>query len=245
MKRVWMLWILAICMLSAPVAGEAGWRDLFDKAKDSLSGNSKSADGPLSSSDIIAGLKEALKIGTGNAVGILSESDGFFKNPDVKILLPESVQKTEKLIRVAGFGGHLDAFELSMNRAAEQAVPAAKSIFMDSIKQMTFSDAKEILGGADDAATRYFQEKTTDRLHALFKPIAHNTMSEVGATRTYQDLNQKIAPIPMLGEMAVDLDTYVTDKTLDGLFLMLAREEQKIRENPAARVTDLLKKVFK
>ncbi|MBW2366429.1 MAG: DUF4197 domain-containing protein [Deltaproteobacteria bacterium] len=240
-----MLWTLVICLLSAPVTGEAGWRDLFNKAKDSLSGDNESADAPLRSSDIIGGLKEALKIGTDNAVGILSESDGFFKNPDVKILLPESIQKTEKLIRVAGFGDHLDAFELSMNRAAEQAVPAAKSIFLDSIKQMTFSDAKAILNGAQDAATRYFQEKTTDRLHALFKPIAHNTMSEVGVTRTFQDLNQKIAPIPMLGEWVVDLDTYVTDKTLDGLFLMLAREEQKIRENPGARVTDLLKKVFK
>jgi hypothetical protein len=154
------------------------------------------------------------------------------------------VQKVEKLLRATGFGGQVDAFELSMNRAAERAAPEARSIFGDAIRQMTFADARGILDGPDNAATAYFQAKTTDRLQALFKPITHQAMSEVGVTRDYQALDAQIKTIPMVDQISFDLDQYVTDKALDGLFLMLAEEERKIRRDPAARVTDLLRTVF-
>jgi hypothetical protein len=133
-----------------------------------------------------------------------------------------------------------------MNRAAERAAPEAKALFIDSIKQMTVSDAKEILQGRDNEATLYFEDKTRGRLNELFKPIVNTAMSEVGVTRSYQELDAKVRSIPFAEKMSFDLDAYVTmtNKGLDGLFFMVAEEERKIRQNPAARVTDLLKEVF-
>jgi hypothetical protein len=168
--------------------------------------------------------------GSGPETG--SRTNGYFKNPQIKIPLPENVKKVEGLLRATGFGSQVDNLELSMNRAAERAAPEAKAIFLDAIKQMSFADARQILDGPDDAATQYFQDKTGGRLQKVFKPITHQAMSEVGVTRTYAE------------QMRFDLDQYVTDKALSGLYLMLAKEEKKIRQDPAARVTDLLKKVF-
>jgi hypothetical protein len=150
----------------------------------------------------------------------------------------------EKLLRGAGFGQKVDIFELSMNRAAEQAAPEAKSIFWDAIKEMDIADARKILNGRDDEATLYFKDKTYQRLEQSFKPIVKNSMGEVGVTRAYQDLNEKVETIPFAGGLSFDLDQYVTEGALDGLFKMLAEEEKKIRSDPAARVTDLLRKVF-
>jgi hypothetical protein len=199
----------------------------------------------LTNDEIVKGLKEALEIGTSTAVKTVSKTDGYFKNPLIKIPLPENIQKVEKLLRATGFGNKVDEFELSMNRAAERAAPEAKNIFWDAIKQMTFTDAREILDGQDDAATRYFKDKTLDRLQEIFKPITRQAMSEVGTTSYYQSLDAKIKTIPFAADqMSFDLDQYVTDKGLDGLFLMLAKEEKKIRQDPEAQVTDLLKKVF-
>jgi len=187
---------------------------------------------------------EALQIGTGNAVLNVSQVDGYYKNPQIRIPLPENVQKVEKILRTVGYGPKVDAFALSMNRAAERAAPEAKSLFLDSIRQMTFSDAKKILQGRDNEATLFFEDKTRGRLHELFRPMVHTAMSEVGVTRWYQELDAKVRSIPFAERMSFDLDTYVTDKALDGLFHMVAEEERKIRQDPAARVTDLLKEVF-
>ena len=200
--------------------------------------------GELSESKIVSGLKEALEVGTGNAVGVVSAVGGYYNNSDIKIPLPKTVRKVEKLIRAAGYDEELDAFEMSMNNAAEQAAPAAKPIFMDAIKQMTFDDAKKILNGRENEATLYFKDKTFDRLHEIFKPKVHSAMSEVGVTNKYQALDDKVRSVPLVGNIGFDLDKYVTDGGLEGLFYMLAQEEKKIRENPAARVTDLLKEVF-
>jgi hypothetical protein len=164
--------------------------------------------------------------------------------PEIKIPLPENVQKVEKLLRGAGYGSKVDAFELSMNRAAEQAAPQAKSIFWDAIKKMNFTDAKKILNGGDNQATLYFKDHTYDRLGEIFKPIVKESMGAVGVTSSFQDLNAKVEKIPFTDPLKFDLDQYVTDGALNGLFKMLAAEEKRIRQDPASRVTDLLKKVF-
>jgi len=202
------------------------------------------SEGGLSEEKIINGLKEALQIGTGNAVKIVSRADGYYKNPKIKIPLPGAVKKVEKVLRGIGYGSHVDAFELSMNRAAEEAAPEAKAIFWDTIKKMSFDDARKILNGKEDEATTYFKEKTQERLHETFKPIINKAMSKVGVTNYYQNLEAKVRSLPFTESLNLDLDKYVTGGALDGLFLMLAEEERKIRQDPGARVTDLLKEVF-
>jgi hypothetical protein len=217
----------------------AGLSDLLKGAQESIGSK-----GGLSNDEIIQGLKEALQVGTEKAVVLVSKPDGFYQNPDIKIPLPESVQKAEKLLRVTGYGEKVDNFELSMNRAAERAAPEAQSIFGDAIKQMTFDDAKKILNGRDNEATLYFEDKTSNRLQEAFKPIVQDAMGEVGVTRSFQDLNAKAESMPFGKSLSFDLDQYVTDGALKGLFKMLAEEEKQIRTQPAARATDLLKKVF-
>jgi hypothetical protein len=218
---------------------DAGFQDWLKETVKKLGGEKG-----LSEDEIINGLKQALEVGTNNAVTTVSKTDGYFKNSKIRIPLPENVMKVEKLLRAIGFGSQVDQFELSMNRAAERAAPEAKAIFWDAIKQMSFTDARQILDGPDNAATLYFQDKTSDRLREIFKPITHQAMSEVGVTKYYQSIDDKIKTIPFADRMSFDLDQYVTDKALKGLFVMLAEEEKRIREDPAARVTNLLKKVF-
>jgi hypothetical protein len=198
----------------------------------------------VSDTEIVNGLKEALQVGTGNAVQVVSKTDGYYKNPRIRIPLPDTVQKTEKILRAAGYGSKVDEFELSMNRAAERAAPEAKNLFVDAIKQMIFTDAKKILNGRENEATLYFKDRTSARLKEIAKPIVHKSMGEVGATKFYQDLEQSARSVPFAGAFAFDLDQYVTDEALEGLFLMVAEEEKKIRQDPVARTTDLLKKVF-
>ena len=198
----------------------------------------------LSEGKIIEELKEALQIGTGNAVETVSRLGGYYDNPQIKIPLPGALQKAGKLLKAVGYGAKLDAFELSMNRAAEKAATHAKSIFWDAIKEMDFTDARKILNGRENEATLYFKEKTSERLSKIFKPIIHNSMSEVGVTKKYKELQEKLQGMPLGERLKIDLDEYVNNGTLEGLFLMLAREEKKIRQNPSARVTDLLKEVF-
>jgi hypothetical protein len=198
----------------------------------------------LSDSEIIQGLKQALEIGTENAVQQVSQLDGYFGNPAIRIPLPGVIQDAEKIVRLAGYGSELDELLLSMNRAAERAAPEAKAIFWDAIKKMSFSDAREILEGRDNEATLYFKDRTSKKLGKTFEPIVHTAMSEVGVTRAYQDLDAKVKDLPLVGDLSYDLDKYVTDGALDGLFHVVGEEERKIRQDPAARVTDLLKKVF-
>jgi len=229
---------LSIYLISASFVG-AGFQDFLKSAQKMFETSDS-----ISESEIVAGLKQALEIGTAKAVDLVSQQGGYYKNPEIKIPLPASVQKAEKLLRGAGFGSKVDAFELSMNNAAERAAPEAKSIFWDAIKKMKIDDAKKILNGREDEATLYFQDKTSARLQEIFEPIVKESMGEVGVTRTYQDLNAKVEKIPFADSLNVDLDQYVTDGALNGLFQMLAEEEKKIRSDPAARVTDLLKKVF-
>lgn len=231
---------LFIMLLIPLSSGYADFGIIFKKVQEAISGSSG-----VSQNEIVDGLKEALEIGTGNTVQALSKLNAYYSDPQVKIPLPQSLQKFEKILRATGFGSELDAFELSMNRAAEKAAPEAKALFVDAIKEMTFADADKILKGADNEATVYFKNKTSDKLQALFKPVIRQSMESVGVTRYYQSLSEKIETIPFVSDYTVDLDAYVTKKSIDGLFVRLAEEEAKIRNDPAARVTELLKKVFR
>jgi hypothetical protein len=191
-----------------------------------------------------AGIKEALAVGTERAVAGLSRENGYFGNAAVKILMPSSLQKVADVARMAGYQKQVDDFVLSMNRAAEAAAPMASRIFGDAIRDMTLEDVRGILGGGDTAATEFFRRKTSDKLYAAFKPVVSAKVNEVGATRAYKEMIGRYESVPLVSKQSLDLDHYVTEKSLDGLFKVVGEEEKKIRTNPAARTTDLLKTVF-
>jgi hypothetical protein len=241
MKKVYYYRVigLIVIVMALATAATADYQDVLKSAQQ-LAGGKESPQ----NSQIIDGLKEALRVGTENAVKSVSRLDGYYKNPEIKILLPQYVKNAESVLRAAGMGATLDEFEESMNRAAEKAAPQAKSLFLDAVKKMDVTDAEKILKGRDNEATLYFKDKTNAQLQTLFMPIVKESMSSVGVTRTYQGLEQKIQSIPFAGTSSFNLDQYVTEKSVDGIFVMLAKEEANIRKNPAARVTDLLKNVF-
>ncbi|HNY39513.1 MAG TPA: DUF4197 domain-containing protein [Bryobacteraceae bacterium] len=197
-----------------------------------------------SETKVASGLKEALRIGTDNAVNRAGTTDGFFKNLIIKILLPEKIRKVEKALRMVGFGSKLDEFELSMNRAAEKAAPAARSIFKDALREMTFTDARKIFTGGDTAATEYFKAKTAHKLKTTFTPIVESAMTDTGVVRQYKQLTTAIQRMTFGRVQSEDITDYVVSRTLDGLFYLLGQEEKKIRTDPLARITPLLKEVF-
>ncbi|HUF91675.1 MAG TPA: DUF4197 domain-containing protein, partial [Candidatus Limnocylindria bacterium] len=189
-------------------------------------------------------LKEALQVGTEKAVRLTGRADGYYLNQAIKILLPENLKTVESGLRMVGYGAEVDALVLGMNRAAERAAPAAKAIFWDAIGDMTIDDARRILNGADTAATDYFRDKTTRTLTAAFRPVVERSMNEVGVTRQYKQVLGQAKALPFLNVEDYDIDRYVVGKALTGLFHVVGEEERKIRRDPAARVTDLLREVF-
>lgn len=191
-----------------------------------------------------AGIREALAVGTERAVKNLAQVDGYFGNEAVKILVPPSIRKVTDVARMAGFQKQVDEFTLSMNRAAEAAAPLAARHFADAIRAMTLEDVRSILTGGDTAATEFFRRKTNDTLYAAFKPVVAQKVGEVGATRAYRDMMGRYESTPLVSKQSLDLDDFVTRKALDGLFVMIGEEERRIRSNPAARTTELLKAVF-
>ncbi|MDD3082865.1 MAG: DUF4197 domain-containing protein [Desulfobacterales bacterium] len=238
----------AVCFLGLMlfwVAGpaQAQFGDILKSVQKTIGGTTSTGTS-LGESEIAQGLKEALQVGTKNAVEKVSVAGGYLNNPEIRIPLPPTVKKVETLLKVAGYGPQVESFEKSMNQAAEKAAPEARSLFVDAITRMTITDAQKILNGRENEATLYFKDKTETKLHEIFEPVVHDTMAQVGVTKKYQDLDAKMKTFPLGDKLSFDLDGYVTQGALDGLFLMLAQEEKKIRENPAARVTDLLKKVF-
>lgn len=214
----------------------------LDDVMKGLGGATKA--GSTDEATTVSGLKEALSIGTENAVKNVSQPDGYFGNKIIKILMPEKIQKVADVLKMAGYQQQVDDFILSMNRAAEKAAPQATSYFVDAIKGMTFEDATKILHGGNTSATEFFKGKTQDKLYAAFKPIVSSSMNEVGVTRSYKEMMGQYEALPFMSKESLDLDHYVTNKSLDGLFFMIGQEEKKIRTDPAARVTDLLKSVF-
>jgi len=200
--------------------------------------------GGISNQEIGMGLKEALTQGITKGVNITSKKDGFFKNPQIKIPWPEEVQKVEKTLRDIGLGGQVDKVVMSLNRAAEDAAVKAKPIFINAIKQLTFQDVMSILKGNDNAATDFLRRTTSNQLRTEFKPPIKTSLNKVNATKYWGDVINSYNKVPLVKKVNPDLTGYVTDKALDGLFLMVSKEEKKIRKNPIARGTELLKKVF-
>ena len=198
----------------------------------------------ITGKDASGGLKEALTQGAGKAVEMLGRQDGFLGNPKVKIPLPESVQKVEGMMRGLGMGKQADELVNAMNRAAEAAVPQAKTLLVNSIKQMSVEDAKGILSGGEDSATQYFRRTTSGPLGEKFKPMVQKAMAKVKLAEKYDQFAGKAAKYGLVREQDAHLDNYVTQKTLDGLYLMIAEEEKAIRQDPAGAAGKLAKKVF-
>ena len=198
----------------------------------------------LPETKIAAGLKEALQVGANNAIRQTGRKDGYFGNAAIKILMPKSLRPVESGLRAIGYGPKVDELVLSMNRAAERAAPEAKKIFADAILSMSFEDARKILHGSDTAATEYFKSRTSTQLTTAFRPIVEKSMNETGVTRQYSELIGKYQTIPFMNSPSLDINNYVVGRALDGLFYMLGEEEKKIRKDPAAQVTSLLKQVF-
>ncbi len=197
----------------------------------------------LSLDKITAGLKEALAVGTGNAVAAAGKPDGFLGNAAIKIPLPDKLRTLGSGARFLGMGAQLDELEVGMNRAAEQAAPQAKKIFLDALTRMSFADARKILSGGETAATEYFKGQTSAQLTTAFKPIVHNAMENVGVIRQYDAVTQN-SVAGALGIQGFNFDDYVVGKSMDGLFYLLGEEEKKIRKDPLAQTTSLLKEVF-
>lgn len=242
MKRL-ALAALALSLSAAPAL--AGWGDVMDKVGQNLPASTgSSVSSSLSDTDITKGLKEALAKGTTSAVNNLGRTDGYMANKAVRILLPESLQKIEGPLRLAGQGQLIDDLVLAMNRAAEKAVPQAADILGDAVRAMSVSDARGILAGPDDAATKYFRKTSGTKIGEMMQPIISQATESVGVARAYKKLTANPLAASAAKAYGMDLDSYVNAKAQDGLFYMVAQEEKDIRKNPVARTSDILKKVF-
>lgn len=200
----------------------------------------------LSQGEILAGLRDALRQGTTSAINQLGRDDGFWRDPQVRVPLPSFIARYESGVRAMGFGGTLDQFQLTLNRAAEQAMPQAAHIIGGAITRMTLDDAKRILDGPSNAATEYFRRSASAELYESLLPIVAATTEQAGVAQQYKKLANKAGPLLRLSGASepADLDGYVTQKALDGVFLKIAAEEARIRADPAARGTELMRRVF-
>jgi hypothetical protein len=198
----------------------------------------------ITNQEAVAGLKSALEKGSQQAVAALGKTDGFFGNSQVKIPLPDSLQRAEKMMRRFGMGKQADELILTMNRAAEAAVPEARQLFVESVKKMTVQDAKGILQGGETAGTAYFRRSTEGDLRKRFLPIVKKSTAKVGLAQQYNEYAEKGATFGLVKKEDANLDNYVTQKALDGLFFMVAEEEKRIRKDPVRAGTDIAKKVF-
>jgi len=216
---------------------QINWNSILDKKK-------KLTAAPLTNDEVVRGLREALTVGSKTAAGKASKTDGYFKNPKIKIPFPPEAVKMESTLRNLGMRKEVDRFVMTMNRAAEDAARKAAPIFADAITSMTLSDGMTILKGKDDAATRYLQSATGEKLRQAFRPVVKASIDKVEVTRYWSPLATAYNKVPFVTRVNPDLEDYITRKAIDGLFVLLAEEEARIRKDPAARITDLLKKVF-
>jgi hypothetical protein len=232
MKKISFLIVLALA-LGACAPGQ------FQKTMDDLLGG-----GQLTTEEIANGLKEALTQGVTRGAESASKTDGYFRNQLIRIPFPPEISQVETRLRQIGLGSEVDRFVMTLNRGAEEAAKEARPIFVNAIRSMTIQDAKGILQGENDAATRYLIRTTSSQLNASFKPVIQRALQQVEATKYYSDLINTYNRIPGVTKVNPNLDDYATTKAVDGLFFLIAQEEANIRQNPGARTTELLKKVF-
>jgi hypothetical protein len=218
-------------------------KKLLDSTTKSAPSGSSGAMG-LSSADIAAGLRDALKVGTERVVNTLGKADGFNSNPEIHIPLPDSLKKVQSALKTVGMSQMADDLELRLNRAAEAAAPKAKAVFWDAIADMSMDDVKRIYDGPKDAATQYFKGKMSGPLAESMKPVVDSSLADVGAIKAYDSMMGQYKTMPFVPDVKANLTSHVLDKALGALFLYLGREEAAIRENPAKRTTELLQKVF-
>ncbi len=241
--------LFCICTLvfSGQVAafdfGEALKKGL-DEVNTSKSASNTSSTAKLSDQDVTHGLKDALAEGAGKAVSLLGRTDGFLKNDKVRIPLPDSLKKAESVMKFMGQGKRVEELKVSLNRAAEAAVPEAKTLLVDAIKNMNVEDAKGVLTGGQDSATQYFRKATGAKLHDRFLPIVGNTVNQYKLSEQYNRIAGTASQAGLIGKEQANMSEYVTNKALDGLFLMIAEEEKAIRANPIGRSSDYIRKVF-
>jgi len=232
-----------LIFLSVPSA-QSGFWERFKSTVGPVKGDTSHNNSSLSQQEIIEGLRDALQVAAKRAVQVASSEGGFLNNPNIHIPLPPKLQKAASILRHIGYKDDVDTFEATLNHAAEKASVKALPIFIQAIKDLTFQDAKTIWKGGDTAATDYFKGKTWEPLSKAFEPVVHEAVQQVGVTKAYQDLTEKPLVHNITQGTSMDLDSYVTDKTLEGLFFLLGQEEKKIRKDPMARTTDILRKVF-
>ncbi len=238
MKKVFLIGVAFVIVHSIQAQGLKG---VLNK----VTGKDNTSQTGLSTNDVANGLKEALNVGVKNGAEKLSAMDGFFKNEAIKILLPPEAHKiTNAVSKIPGGQKMVDDAILSMNRAAEDAAKSAAPIFVNAIKNMSIADAWGILKGGDSAATTYLRTQTTQPLTEAFRPIIEGSLAKVNATQHWNTLTSAYNKIPFVSKVNTDLTGYVTNRALSGMFFQVAQEEQKIRKNPVAQTTDLLKKVF-
>lgn len=239
MKKI--VGLILICLLSGYHLDAQVWKNLKEKADEVIENENTSG---LSDDEVAKALKQALTIGVRKGVEQLSKTDGYFKNPEVKIPMPDEAKQVEEKLRTLGQDKMVDDAIESMNRAAEDAASEAKDIFVNAIKELTLRDVMNILNGKENAATVYLENHTRSQLVDKFKPVIKSSLDKVGATKHWNSLFTYYNKLPFVKDVNPDLDDYVTNQAIDGLFVQIAKEEKKIRKDPAARVTDLLKKVF-
>ncbi len=239
--------VLCLLGFSASAVQAGFWNDVGSVLGDVVSGTStggSSMESLLSNEEIGAGLKEALTVGFQKAVDSAGATDGFWKNPQIRIPEPEALQKTAGLLNQVGLGKEVEDFRYTMNQAASQAAGEAMPVLLSAIKKITFSDVKTLWKGDDHAVTDFFKTSTSTELRSRFTPIIQKNLNNVGVTGLYQGIVSQPLVSMTLGQSLPELDQYVTDKALDGLFSLMADEEKKIRTDPAARTTELLRQVF-
>jgi hypothetical protein len=231
--------LLVFMFLVATLSASAQFDKLVGKAKKVLDGGGK-----LTNEELVQGLKEALTQGISKGADLASQVDGYNKNPEIKIPFPADAKRVEDRLRQLGMGNEVDRFVTAINRGAEDAAKEAKPIFINAIKQMSFDDALALVKGSPDAATQFLKRTTSNDLKAKFSPVVQKSLDKVEATKYYGSLVGTYNKIPFVDKANPDLNAYATDKAIEGLFTMVAKEEKNIRENPAARASDILKKVF-
>jgi len=243
--------ILVICLFLAMTAGAvSAATDWLQKGTDVLKSMDTGGEGTsalganLPNSDVIAGLKEALTVGSEHVVQQLGQTDGFYADPQIRIPLPEKLATVKSALDKVGMGSFADDLELKLNRAAEAASPKARELFLNAISQMTFEDARGILNGPEDAATQYFKKTMSPDLAQAMTPVVDDSLSQVGAVQSYDRMMGKYADLPFVPDVKADLTDHVVNKGMDGIFHYMAVEEAAIRKDPIKRTTDLLKKVF-